>query len=334
MTTDKNNQKLISIVIPCWNEEKNIERFEGELFTELKKIKSEFGYDFEIIAVDDGSHKDDTWGALANLAKKHDFFTALKHARNYGMGGAYQSCFNVTKGDYIVIYSSDLEIPAESIREVIKKLDEGFDVVNTNRKGRWKESGISSVLRKFPSKVANGLIKWISGVKVKDTGSGLKGFRRFVIDNLKIYGDMHRFLPAYASLYTKKITEFDVEYKERMYGQSAYGSLKRTFSVFLDLFSMKFMLSFATKPFSMMPGRIFGTAGLVSFFFGSLGTAYLIVLKFGFGHSIGDRPLFIGSLILVVFGIQLIMTGLLGELMLRIYFEGSGRKPYIVSEQI
>jgi glycosyltransferase involved in cell wall biosynthesis len=321
--------KLVSIVIPCYNEEKNVERYATELLPVLDRLP----HDYEVIAVEDGSTKDDTWGALTRLSKNNTKFKAVRHSRNYGMGAAYQTAFDMSRGDYVVLYSADLEIPAEAILDVIKKLDEGYDVVNTNRKGRWKENGVSALIRRVPSNIANWLIQKISGVKVLDTGSGLKGFRRFVIKNLNIYGDMHRFLPAYSSLYTQKITEFDVEYKERTYGAPAYGSLKRTFSVFLDLFSMKFMLSFATKPFSMMPGRIFGTAGLLSFFFGSVGTAYLIFVKIAFGQSIGDRPLFTGSLILVIFGVQLIMTGLLGELLLRIYFEGSNRKPYIVAEQ-
>ena len=321
----KDPQRLISVVIPCYNEEKNIELFPERLFPELEKLP----YNFEILAVDDGS-KDKTWKVLSNLAKQYHFFHAYKHARNYGMGAAYQTCFDHVKGDYVITYSSDHEIPAHYINDVIKKLEEGFDVVNTNRKERWKDAG---ALRQIPSKIANSIIRKISGVDVKDTGSGLKGFRRFVVDNLKIYGDMHRFLPAYSSLFTNKITEFDVEFREREFGTPAYGSLKRTFSVFLDLFSMKFMLSFATKPFSMMPGRIFGTAGLASVFVGSLGILYLLVIKFALGQSIGDRPLLIGAVLLVIFGVQLVMTGLLGELMMRTYFEGSRRTPYVISEK-
>ncbi len=321
---------FISIITPCLNEEKNIERFPEELLAVLDKCE----FKYELIAVDDGSSKDNTWKALETLANKYPQVTAIKHSRNYGMGAAYQTGFDASKGDYVIYYSSDLEISAHDIKRVVEKLDDGYDVVNTNRKGRWEESGETSTLRTFPSKIANALITKISGVSVKDTGSGLKGFRRFVLENLKIYGDMHRFLPAYSSLYTKRITEFDVEYHERTYGQSAYGSLKRTFSVFLDLFTMKFMLSFSTKPFSMMPGRIFGSAGLFFFILGCLGSAYLLFVKVFFAESIGQRPLLIVSLVLIIFGVQLAMTGLLGELLMRIYFEGSGRKPYISTETV
>jgi len=323
-------KKLISIVIPAYNEEKNIERFPKEL---IQVLRDKLDNPFEIIAVEDGSVKDNTWGALQKVAADHEEFIALKHSRNYGMGAAYQSAFNEAKGDYIIIFSSDLEIPAESIIDVVKKLDEGFDLVNTFRAGRWQESMKGSIIRRIPSEVANKLITKISGVSVKDTGSGLKGFKRFIIDNLKIYGDMHRFLPAYSSLYTKKITEIEVDYQERTYGEPAYGSLKRTFTVFLDLFSMKFMLSFATKPFSMMPGRIFGSFGLILFGLGNLIAVYLAYIKFFLGEDIGNRPLFLVGVLFILIGIQLVMTGLLGELLMRIYFESGNRTPYIVSEK-
>lgn len=326
MLEDK--QLDFSVIIPCYNEAENIKRFPDELMKPLSNMDRSF----EVIAVDDGS-SDKTWEELLQISKKHKNFHALKHSRNYGMGAAYQSAIDASVGKYIITYSADFEIEVKEIGKVLKSLDEGNDVVNTLREGRWKESKTGAVLRKIPSNIANKLIEDISGVKINDTGSGLKGFRRFVLENLKIYGDMHRFLPAYASLYTKKIVEFPVKYHERLYGVSAYGSLKRTFAVFLDLFSMKFMLSFATKPFSMMPGRLFGSVGILSSSIGAFITMYLILLKLLTGISIGDRPLFIGGLMLLVLGFQLIMTGLLGELMMRIYFESSDRKAYIVSEK-
>lgn len=320
----------ISVIIPCYNEEKNIERFPEDLLEVLDKSNRSY----EVIAIDDGSTKDDTWGALSKLAKKYEQFKALKHSRNYGMGAAYQNGFDEARGEYVITFSSDLEIPAESIIDVAEELDKGADLVNTYRDGRWKESLKGSIIRRLPSNIANMWIEKISGVKVKDTGSGLKGFRRFIVENLRIYGDMHRFLPAYSSLYTKKIVEIPVKYQERTYGTPAYGSILRTFSVFLDLLSMKFMLSFATKPFTMMPGRIFGTTGLITFFIGDVIVLYMLFLKIFFNESIGERPLFMSGLIFIVTGIQLIMTGLLGELLMRIYFESSNRKAYIVSEKV
>lgn len=326
---DNNHDSIkLSIVIPCYNEEKNIKRFYDELMNPLKKT----GRSFEVVVIDDGS-RDNTWVELVKFSKKYTNVRAYRHSRNYGMGAAYQTGFDNSTGKYIITFSSDFEIGADQIEKVAEKLDEGFDVVNTHRKGRWSESKSGSLLRKIPSDLANKIIENISGVSIKDTGSGLKGFRRYVLDNLKIYGDMHRFLPAYASLYTKKITEFPVQYHERIHGKSAYGSITRTFTVFLDLFSMKFMLSFATKPFTMMPGRLFGTMGIISSTVGMFITTYMVILKIFTNQSIGDRPLFIGGLMVLMLGVQFIMTGLLGELMMRIYFESSGRKAYLVSEE-
>jgi glycosyltransferase involved in cell wall biosynthesis len=330
--SNSNRKKLVSIVIPCYNEEKNIERFEKELIEICEKDKS---YEFEYIAVDDGSTKDRTWEKLQKLSEKHKNFISLKHSRNYGMSGAYQTGFDVSAGDFVITYSSDLEIPAKFIKDVLEELEDGSDMVNTLRGGRWRESLKGSLLRRIPSNLAQGLIEKISGLKIKDNGSGLKGFNRFIIDNLRLYGEMHRFLPAYSSLYTKNIKEIPVEYEERKYGVSNYGSIFRTISVFLDLFTLKFMLTFATKPFTFMPGRVFGTAGFLTFTAGFFILFYVVVyLKLALNQNINDRPLFFGGLILFVAGIQLMMTGFLGELMMRSYFEGSGRKPYILKDRL
>lgn len=324
------NKKLVSIIIPCYNEEKNIDRFEKELLPFLKSEK----YNFEVIAIDDGSNKDKTWESLTKISHKNPNFISLKHTKNYGMGAAYQTGFDEARGDFVITFSSDLETNAKYIFKVIEKLEEGYDVVNTYRKGRWNESKKGSILRKIPSNIANYFIRNISGVDVKDTGSGLKGFKQFVVQNLKIYGDMHRFLPAYASQFTKKIVEFPVEYQERTYGKSAYGSIKRTFAVFLDLVPMKFLLSFSTKPFTMMPGRIFGTFGFLIMIAGLFIVGFLFLEKIILGADIGTRPLFIVGLLFCVVGIQLILNGLLGELLLRIYYESSNRKPYLVGERV
>jgi glycosyltransferase involved in cell wall biosynthesis len=328
----KKNKKLVSIIIPCYNEEKNIERFEEELIGFCKSLKD---YEFEFIAVDDGSRKDLTWEKLEELSKKHDNFISLKHSRNYGMSGAYQSGFDVASGDYVLTYSSDLEIPAKYIEDVLEELENGADVVNTLRTARWRASLKGSLVRRLPSNLAQAMIEKISGVKIKDNGSGLKGFRRFIIENLRLYGEMHRFLPSYSSLYTKEIKEIPVEYQDRTYGESNYGSLKRTLGVFLDLFTLKFMLTFSTKPFSFMPGRVFGSTGFVTFSIGVGLLLYTVLyLKLFLGEPINDRPLFSGGLIMLVAGMQLMMTGLLGELMMRTYYEGSGRKPYIVRTRL
>jgi glycosyltransferase involved in cell wall biosynthesis len=328
----KKKKVLVSIVIPCYHEEKNIERFENELIKYCESLKD---YEFEYIAVDDGSTKDLTWEKLAELSNKHKNFISLRHSRNYGMSGAYQTGFDASSGEYVLTYSSDLEIPAKYIKDVLEELDSGVDCVNTLRTGRWQESLKGSLIRRLPSNIAQYFIEKVSGVSIKDNGSGLKGFRRFIIDNLRLYGEMHRFMPSYSSLYTKRIKEIPVEYQDRIYGSSNYGSLKRTISVFLDLFTLKFMLTFSTKPFSFMPGRVFGSTGFVTFTAGFFLLLYTVgYLKLFLNESINDRPLFTGGLIMIVTGMQLMMTGLLGELMMRSYYEGSGRKPYIVRSRV
>ncbi|EKD99733.1 MAG: undecaprenyl-phosphate 4-deoxy-4-formamido-L-arabinose transferase, partial [uncultured bacterium] len=182
--------------------------------------------------------------------------------------------------------------------------------------------------------IANELIVKVTGVRLKDNGSGLKGFKRFVIKNLRMYGEMHRYFAAYCSLFTTKITEIEVQYKDRVYGKSAYGSITRTFKVFFDLFSLKFLVSISKKPYSLMPGRLFGSVGVGIFSVGVLISAYLAVIKLFFGLDIGNRPLLIFGVLFLILGVQLVMTGFLGELLMRIYFDVGNRTIYTVKEKV
>jgi glycosyltransferase involved in cell wall biosynthesis len=322
-----NSKKLISIVIPCYNEEKNIDR----TFDALLKLIDGHKYKFEIIAVNDGS-KDETWEVIEEYAERYQVIIGVNLMKNHGLSQAYQAGFDISKGDYVITLAADLEIPVENINKVIHYLDEGYDFVNTNRANRWSGSAIK---RQLTSGVANKIIARVSGVDMQDTGSGLKGFRSILVDNLELYGEMHRFIPAYLSQYTDKMIEFDVEFKDREYGKSAYASgFTRTIKVLLDLLTLTFMLYFAKKPFYMMPGRLFGFTGAILTGMGGLIGIYLSVLKFGYGQSIGNRPLFTVGVLLIIIGIQSMMTGMIGELMLRTYFESSGKKTYTVREII
>jgi glycosyltransferase involved in cell wall biosynthesis len=316
---------LISIVIPCYNEEKNINRtFDGL----LSLFKSE-SYDYEIIAVNDGS-KDKTWDVIKEYSQKDSHIKGINLMTNFGQSCAYMAGFDAAKGDYVITISADLEIPLENIFKILVHLDQGYDFVNTNRVGRW---GGSNSTKNSKSGFANKLIARISGVNMKDRGSGMKGFRRVLIDNLKLYGEMHRFIPDYLSLFGAKMIEFDVEFKDRDFGVSAYGGSKRTVKVLLDLITLAFLLGFAKKPFRMMPGRLFGFTGAVITGLGSVGLLYLLALKI-MGESIGSRPLLMLSVLMVIVGIQSVMMGMLGELMMRVYFEASDRKTYTVREHI
>jgi len=189
-------------------------------------------------------------------------------------------------------------------------------------------------LRTIPSKIANELIVKVTGIRLRDNGSGLKGFKRFVIKNLHMYGEMHRYFAAYCGLFTDRITEIEVKYKDRIYGKSAYGSLSRTFKVFFDLFSLKFLVSMSKKPYNLMPGRLFGSVGVGTFTVGFLIGLYLTYIKLFLGESIGNRPLLTVSVLFIILGVQLFMTGLLGELLMRIYFDTGDKEVYTVKEEI
>ena len=312
---------LISIVIPCYNEEKNIDRtFDGLL--ELAKNK---GYRFEIIAVNDGS-KDHTWHVIKDYAEKFHEIKGVNMMTNFGQSAAYMAGFDKSTGEYVITVSADLEIPLENLVKVIDLLDEGYDFVNTNRVGRW---GAEKASRQAKSGMANKIITKVSGIDMKDRGSGMKGFSRVIIDNLRLYGEMHRFIPDYVSTYGARMIEVDVEFKDRDFGVSAYRGNKRTIKVLLDLVTLAFLIYFAKKPFYAMPGRLFGFTGFVITSLGGISVFYLLVLKI-LGEDIANRPLLILSILLIIVGVQSMMTGLLGELTMRTYFESSKRKTYTV----
>jgi glycosyltransferase involved in cell wall biosynthesis len=313
----------VSIVIPCYNEEKNINRTLEGLLAEEK----ESSYSFEIIAVNDGS-KDDTWNVIAEFAENHFNVIGINQMGNFGQSQAYQAGFDVATGDYILICSADLETPLKNIHKVIEYLDEGYDFVNTNRVGRWGGE------RAVKSGYANKIIREVSGIHIVDRGSGMKGMISSIAKNLKLYGEMHRFLPDYASVYGAKIKEFETEFKDRDAGVSAYKGHKRTIKVLLDLVTLGFMLYFAKKPFSAMPGRLFGFTGSVMAFVGFVVAMSLVTEKLFFGADLADRPLFTLSIFMVLLGIIMTMLGTLGELLMRIYFESTGRKPYMIRNTV
>lgn len=317
--TAKNN--LVSIVIPCYNEEKNINRTIDGLLEEEKNCK----YKFEIIAVNDGS-KDATWDVIKSYAEKYPNVIGINQMGNFGQSQAYQAGFDIAKGDYVLICSADLETPLKHIIEMVEKLDEGYDFVNTNRKGRWGGE------RAAKSGMANNLIQKISGVKIVDRGSGMKGMIAPIAKSLKFYGEMHRFIPDYVSVFGANIIEIDTEFKDRDYGKSAYAGHKRTIKVLLDLVTLYFMLYFSRKPFRAMPGRLFGFGGAIIAAVGAFVSLVLIFEKLFLGANLADRPLFTLSVFMFVLGIVTMMLGMIGELLMRTYFESSGRKPYMVRE--
>lgn len=318
-------KKIVSIVIPCYNEEENINR----TLDVLLDLTRDHKYSFEIIAVNDGS-KDKTWEVIRKYANTHPNIKGINHMGNFGQSCAYMAGFDKAEGDYIITVSADLETPLENVNKVIDHLDDGYDFVNTNRAQRWGE-GKSG--RAKQSGLANFIIGKISNVHMKDRGSGMKGFKKDIAKNLRLYGEMHRFIPDYVSTYAPRMIEFDVEFKDREYGESYYKGHKRTFKVLLDLVTLFFMLYFARKPFKAMPGRLFGFTGVILSGIGGIFGFYLLVLKI-MGQNIGNRPLLTLSVLLIIVGIQSIMFGMLGELMMRVYFESTGRKTYMIRELV
>ncbi len=319
-------EKLVSVVIPCVNEEKNINRTLDAILELARKRE----YNFEIIVINDGS-KDGTWGVIKSYAARYPNIKGINFMTNFGQSCGYQAGFDMATGDYVLTLSADLEIPVENIVKVIELLEKGHDFVNTNRQDRWSHEKAS---RQTKSGMANKLLARISHVDMKDRGSGLKGMRRELAKSLKLYGEMHRFIPDLASVYTKNIVEFDVEFTDRDYGESAYKGNKRTIKVLLDLVTLWFLLYFAKKPFYALPGRLFGFTGAAMAFVGCLIGAYLTFVKFFMHEPIGGRPLLILAMMLIVVGVQSFMLGLIGELMMRTYFESSGRKTYLVKESV
>jgi glycosyltransferase involved in cell wall biosynthesis len=315
--------RLVSIIIPCYNEEENINRTLDGLFSLIQNHR----YEFEIIAVNDGS-KDGTWDVIRKYANTHPEVRGVNLMTNFGQSCAYMAGFDLAAGDYVITVAADLEIPLENINKVVDLLDEGYDFVNTNRAQRW---GGGKGGRAKQSGLANFIIGKVSGVHMKDRGSGMKGFRRDIVKNLRLYGEMHRFIPDYVSVFGPKMIEFDVGFKDRDFGVSYYKSHKRTFKVLLDIMTLAFMLYFSRKPFRAMPGRLFGFTGALISGLGGLMGMYLLILKI-LGYSIGNRPLLTLAILLIIVGVQSMMLGMLGELMMRTYFESSGRKTYMVRE--
>jgi glycosyltransferase involved in cell wall biosynthesis len=300
--------RLVSVVIPCFNEEANI----GECIDAVLVALRSGNDPFEIIAVNDGS-RDATLDVLRSLENKNPEVVVLDMMRNFGQTAAYQAGLNAARGSHIVFFSGDLEIPADQILKVVEQLDTGYDFVNTSRTDRW---GGSYALK---SRVANSILNRISGLKLSDRGSGLKGLSRQLADSLRLYGEWHRFLPDLASIHTSRITEFDVPFQERKGGVSSYKGKIKSLAVFLDLGTVAFTVHSRRKPYYFLPGRLFGFTGIMIGLIGFVISGWLITQKMFFGATLSDRPLFLISIMTTIVGLMMVMFGMLGELIMQIY---------------
>ncbi len=305
--------KKLSLVIPVMNEEENIKPL-------LKAVREALvGIDYELIFVDDGS-SDKTVEVIKSLSDDRD--KLIVFSRNFGQTTAMSAGIAEAEGELIATLDGDLQNDPSDIPLMIKKLeDENWDVVAGRRLKR--QDGI--FLRKIPSKIANYIIRRSTGVYLNDYGCTLKLYKKDIAKNLDLYGELHRFIPVLAKMNGAKIVEFNVKHHPRIHGVSKYG-LGRTFKVISDLLLMLFMQKYKTRPM-----HLFGGLGIFSFGVGFLINFYLLILKI-FGYSIGNRPLLILGIVLVITGIQLITTGFLAELIMRTYYESQNKTPYNIRE--
>jgi glycosyltransferase involved in cell wall biosynthesis len=307
----------LSIVIPVYNESPNIAR----LYEELTAVLGEYGRSYELLIVDDGS-KDDTFAQLAAFQARDPRLRVIRFRRNFGQTAAFSAGIAYARGRLVVLSDGDLQNDPRDIPQMVARIEQGHDIVCGWRKDRKD----TFVTRRVPSILANKLISWATGVELHDYGCSLKVFRAEVIKPLRLYGEMHRFLPAIASQYGVSIDEVVVNHRAREAGTSKYG-LSRTVRVVLDLATVKFLLNYSTRPL-----QIFGLLGLGAFSVGTLITAWLGYVRLFERQAIGDRPLLLLGMMLIFIGVQLVTFGLLAELLARTYYESQNKTTYVIRE--
>ena len=307
----------LSVVIPLYNEEESI----PHLRTALTAALDRQGEAYEIIVVDDGS-RDGSYELLRQWAAAADHVTVIRLRRNFGQTAAFSAGFDHARGDVVVTMDADLQNDPDDIPKLLAKIDEGFDIVSgwrINRQDRYLD-------RKLPSLIANRLISNVTDVQLHDYGCSLKAYRRDVLQHVRLYGELHRFIPALASQVGGTVSEVAVNHRARQYGRSKYG-ISRTIRVMLDLILVWFLGAYSTRPI-----HVFGSMGLLSAGGGIVIGLYLTFVKLFLGHDIGGRPMLLLAVLLVVIGVQLITMGLLGEMTIRTYHESQNKPIYIVRE--
>jgi glycosyltransferase involved in cell wall biosynthesis len=311
-----------SIVVPFHNEEENV----TVLYARLKQVMEQVGDSFELVFVDDGSN-DRTYKLLEEIAAVDSRVLVIKLRRNFGQTPALAAGFDNASGDFIFAMDGDLQHDPNEIPHFIEKLEEGYDVVSG-----WRKERIDNfVMRRFPSRCANWLMAKLSGVDIHDFGTTFKAYRREVIHNIPLYGEMHRFIPALASWYGASICEIPIRNVHRERGKSHYG-IGRTFRVFFDLLTIRFLLKYMTRPL-----HFFGLFGALGILAGGAMSAGLLGLKIIYPHQdVMDQhgPLFVIAGVLIVAGIQMLAIGLLGELQVRHYHTGQQRVPYAIDRLV
>jgi glycosyltransferase involved in cell wall biosynthesis len=309
----------LSIVIPLYNEAENVE----PLYAELTAALVEIGQAYEVIVVDDGS-QDDSFARLKAVHEKDSRWRVIRFRRNFGQTAGFSAGFDAARGEIVITIDADLQNDPRDIPKLLDRMSEGYDIVSGWRMNR-KEPFLS---RRLPSMTANRLISGSTGVVLHDYGCSLKAYRSEVVKNVRLYGDLHRFLPAVASWMGVSVAEVPVNDRARKFGSSKYG-ISRTFKVFLDLITVRFMLGYANRPL-----RVFGAVGLAMAAVGVLLGIYLTVVKLALGQDIGNRPLLLLAVLLVILGVQTISMGLLAEMVMRTYHEVQNKPIYVIRESL
>ncbi|HWA92989.1 MAG TPA: glycosyltransferase family 2 protein [Terracidiphilus sp.] len=311
-----------SIVVPFHNEEENV----TVLYARLKHVMEQVGDSFELVLVDDGS-SDRTYKLLEEIAAVDSRVLVVKLRRNFGQTPALAAGFDNASGNFIFAMDGDLQHDPNEIPHFIEKLEEGYDVVSG-----WRKERIDNfVMRRFPSRCANWLMAKLSGVDIHDFGTTYKAYRREVIHNIPLYGEMHRFIPALASWYGASICEIPIKNVHRERGKSHYG-IGRTFRVFFDLLTIRFLLKYMSRPL-----HFFGLFGALSILLGGFFSMLLLGMKIvDPSQHVMDQhaPLFVIAGVLILAGIQLLAIGLLGELQVRHYHTGQQRVPYAIDRLV
>lgn len=307
-----------SVVIPVYNEEESLPR----LYEALRDALDGLPESWEVILVDDGS-RDNSYAILQELHQRDPRLRVIRFRRNFGQTAAFAAGFDYARGEVILTMDADLQNDPRDIPLLLRTLREGdYDVVSGWRQNRQD----AYLMRKLPSRIANWLISRVTGVQLHDYGCSLKAYRREVIENIHLYGELHRFVPALASWMGVRIHEIPVRHHARKYGKSKYG-ISRTIRVLLDLLTVNFLLNYAVKPM-----QIFGKWGLLSTFVGFVLALYLSILKLTTYAPLSNRPLLFLAILLIIVGVQFITMGLLGELIVRTYHETQHKPIYAIRE--
>jgi glycosyltransferase involved in cell wall biosynthesis len=312
-------KEMISVIIPVFNEEKNI----LPLYEKLNSVLEGIGKDYEVIFIDDGS-SDDTLSILKPICKKDPRIKFISFSRNYGQTSALSAGIDFSKGKIIIPMDGDLQNDPEDIPSLLQRIEEGYDVVSGWRKDR-KDPFLN---RRLPSIIANKLISLIGGVHLHDYGCTLKAYRKDILKNVRLYGEMHRFIPIYAKWVGARVSEIPVRHFPRKFGSSKYG-VNRVFKVILDLMVIKFLLSYSQKPI-----YVFGGTGFLMILGSILSGGYAVYLKLFRGVSFILTPMPILCIFLMVLGFLSILMGFLAEVLIRTYYESQGKPTYQIKEML